>query len=131
MIGSPKHDLQKVKQLVEERKVCFSSPSRSLNEVTRVYETTATPKSQEDAENFIYEGILKLGPGNFAGRVLQWEEVADVYGMIFDSRPWYVKFMVFRDEHNLDSLEEISFHPPKAPLPTLDGQTIPAEEVKS
>jgi hypothetical protein len=66
------------------------------------------------------QGILVLKPEDFVERILQWGSVvADVYGLVFDARPWYVKF-IFEE----GVLEEISFHPPEKPLKTVVGKLI-------
>jgi hypothetical protein len=125
---TPKHDLISVQALIRRGvadSIWFSAPSRSLNEVVRVYSGTDTPKSLAEAADFICAGILELTPRHFVERVLQWEVVADVYGIIYDHRPWYVKFV-------LDDgvLEEISFHPPEKALKTVGGLQIPTETKK-
>jgi hypothetical protein len=125
---APKHDLNTVQALIRRGvadSIWFLAPSRSLYEVVRVYGSTDTPKSLTEAADFICAGLLELTPKHFVERVLQWEVVADVYGIIYDSRPWYVKFV-------LDNgvLEEISFHPPEKALKTVGGLQIPAETKK-
>lgn len=58
---------------------------------------------------------------------MQWQtDVADQYGILFDGRPWFVKFLIGDD----GLLEEFSFHPPEKPLPIKSGAVIPAEEVR-
>lgn len=46
----------------------------------------------------------------------------DKYGLMFDGRPWFIKFAIVDGE-----LEEISFHPPEKELKTLSGLVIPKE----
>lgn len=124
MLGTSKYDLEEVKKLVLAGRFWISAPSRSIDEVVRVYVETSWSKSEADARNFICEGLLALRPGNFAGRAIQWSgEVADQYGLIFDGRPWFVKFLIGED----GDVEEISFHPPARPLKTQDGSIISAE----
>ncbi len=85
-----------------------------------VYAGTDAPKSYEEAMQFILSGIQVLSPSDFVERVLQWgATVADVYGLIFDSRTWYVKFIF---ENGV--LEQISFHPPEKPMKTVKGKTV-------
>jgi hypothetical protein len=125
---TPKYDLSTVQLLVHRNvpdTIWFSAPSRSVDEVVRVYRTSATPKNPTEAAAFILQGLLALTGGNFVERLMQWGTVADVYGLVFDGRPWYVKF-VFED----GVLEEISFHPPQRPMTTITGLVIPAEEKK-
>ncbi len=128
MHQTPKYDLKTVQDFVrggDGDAIWFSAPSRSINEVIRVYSNADAPKSLAEAAEFICDGILLLTEKHFVVRVLQWGVVADVYGLIYDERPWYVKF-VFED----DLLEEISFHPPERELKTVGGYLIPVEEKK-
>lgn len=103
----------------------FPLRSLSLDQVIRVYQDSESPKSQWEAEEFIRAGMKALEPKNFAGRTRQWEsEIADQYGIIFDGKPWFVKFLIGQD----GELEEISFHPPEKPLAIKSGEIIPSEE---
>lgn len=80
MAQTPKHDLNSVQALIRcglADSIWFSAPSRSLNEVVRVYSSTDTPKSLAEAADFICAGLLELTPKHFVERVLQWEVVAD------------------------------------------------------
>lgn len=126
---TPKYDLKEIQSLVKSSdmdKIWFSAPSRSINEVIRVYGNTDNPKSYEDAVDFIFDGLLALTRDDFVKIAPQWEnEFADVYGVIFDELPWFVKF-IFND----GELEEISFHPPKQEMKTVSGNVIPPEEKK-
>lgn len=67
--------------------------------------------------------LLNLKPTHFVGRVSQWSGsvVADVYGAIFDERPWYIKFVLGED----GVVEQISFHPPEHDMVTVSGLKIP------
>ena len=128
MALTSKYDLNIVQKLIRRGvadSIWFSAPSRSLYEVVRVYSNSDAPKSLVEAADFICAGLLQLKPDHFVKRVLQWEVVADVYGLIFDGRPWYVKFVL-----NDGVLEEISFHPPEKTLKTVAGLQIPAETKK-
>lgn len=61
--------------------------------------------------------------------MLQWGDascIADVYGLIFDGKPWFVKFRIDED----GELDEISFHAPAKEIKTVAGKVIPAGEVK-
>ena len=60
--------------------------------------------------------------------------VVDVYGLLFDARPWYVKFSI-KDEENENGaleklLQEISFHPPSEGFVTSGGINIPPYPIK-
>lgn len=79
-----------------------------------------------EAEAFILKGILELKEENFYKRVIQWGDskcIADVYGIVFDGKPWFVKFRIDSEE---DLLEEISFHPPEETFVTVGGIQISA-----
>lgn len=74
---------------------------------------------------FILIGIKTLTEKNFVQTVLQWGSGADVYGLIYEGYPWYIKFMV--DD---DGLQEISFHVAEKEMVTISGIEIPAGELK-
>lgn len=129
MSQTPKYDLNEVQSICRNgslEKIWFSAPSRSLMTVVSVYSKTEKPKTFEEATTFIIQGLLALTKDDFVQRTLQWTgaEVADVYGIIFDDLPWYVKFML-----SDGVLEEISFHPPKEALKTVSGKIIPKEVI--
>ena len=97
MSQTPKYDLNMIQQLCssgDRTCIWFSAPSRSINKVIEEYATTDAPKSNEEAVEFIFQGLLVLKPDDFVERLLQWGSVADVYGLMFDGRPWYVKFIL-------------------------------------
>lgn len=120
---TPKYDLKEIQALCKSQdltRIWFSAKSRSTDKVIEAYASTEEPKSYEEAVKFILQGIVELKPEDFVERVLQWGMVAaDVYGLICDGRPWYVKF-IYED----GTLEEISFHPPERPLKTASGIII-------
>lgn len=126
MAAQAKYPLQQVFDIInsgDPSSVWFSAVSRSINPVIQVYAVTDKPKSLTEAQKFILDGIKTLTPDNFVQRTLQWNDpkcVADVYGLIYDLRPWYVKFLI---EDNV--LEEISFHPPEKEITTVSGLVIP------
>ncbi|NDC24450.1 MAG: hypothetical protein EB078_11985 [Proteobacteria bacterium] len=114
------YPLENVFLLVDTHKVVFTAPSRSLRQVMAVYSGT---KSEKEAREFIYEGIKCLTEKHFCGSQIQWGDlVVDKYGLMFDGRPWFIKFAIVDGE-----LEEISFHPPEKELKTLSGLVIPKE----
>jgi len=115
------YSLSEVFRLIDEKKVVFTAPSRSIRQVTAVYRNTASPKDEIEAREFICEGIKTLTEKHFCGSQMQWGNlVVDKYGVIFDGKPWFVKFAIVEGE-----LEEISFHPPEQELKTLGGLLIP------
>ena len=76
-----------------------------------------------EAVRFILNGILTITENDFCFSNLQWNDpklVADVYGIIYDGRSWFVKFLIENG-----CLEEISFHPPEKPMKTIGGKFIP------
>jgi len=121
-VEKAKYDLAKVFKLVDARKIDFSMPNKSLNAVVAVYQDTNKPLNIPQAEEFICTGIKTLTEKNFAGSQLQWGSVVvDKYGLVYDSRSWFVKFAIGDDGR----LDEISFHPTKEPMTTLGGIKIP------
>jgi len=120
-----KYPLSEVFELIMQNKYWFSAPSRSSREVQRVYATLLKPKTDDEAEQFVLEGIQSLKPENFYKRQTQWGLVVDVYGLIFDNKPWFVKFAIELDEKEDGSmkkiLQQISFHPPERKLVTVGG----------
>ena len=121
-----KYPLQQVFDIIDSEdreKVWFSAKSKSIDPVIEVYSKTSAPKTITEAQLYILAGLKALTRLNFVQRTIQWNNpkcIADVYGLIYDKRPWYVKFMI---EDGL--LEQISFHPPKAELKTIGGLLIP------
>lgn len=114
------YKLEEVFGLINEGKVVFSSPSRSIRRVIAVYRDTEIPKDEGAARRFIYDGIKALTEKNFCGTHLQWDRVVvDKYGLVFDGKPWFIKFAIIEGE-----LEEISFHPPEQELKTMGGIVI-------
>lgn len=127
---TPKYDLKHMQSLVKAGdldKIWFSAPSRSVYEVIRVFKETDNPKDYEASIDFILKGLLALTEDDFVKISPQWDnEFADVYGLVFENLPWFVKF-ILKDEE----LEEISFHPPKEQMKTVSGKVIPPEEKKN
>ncbi len=122
MSQTPKFDLKLVQKFCksgDREKIWFSATSRSISKVIEVYSETDASKNYEQAVSFILDGIQSLQAEDFVQRVSQWGEVADVYGLMFDQRSWYVKF-IFED----GVLEQISFHPPERSLKTVSGRVL-------
>jgi len=125
MAPTARHPLTEVKRLVKahlekgEDTVWFSAASRSIDPVVASYPHFST----QEATAWILRAILTLQEGDFCFSNLQWGDpnlVADVYGLVFDGRPWFVKFLIENG-----CLEEISFHPPEKTLTTVSGKQIP------
>jgi hypothetical protein len=122
-----KYELKEVFRLIGESKYWFSAPSRSVNEVIKVYSGSGSPKSNSEAEKFITDGVLTLTDGNFYQSATQWGMVVDIYGLIYDGKPWYVKFAIADEEEGGVTeplLQEISFHPPEKEFVTSGGIKI-------
>lgn len=122
MSQAPKYDLKLVQQLCKSgdfERIWFSATSRSIVKVIETYSGTESLKSYEEAVQFILDGLQFLRPDDFVQRVSQWGAVADVYGLRFDQRSWYVKFIF---ENGV--LEQISFHPPEKSLTTVSGKVL-------
>jgi len=126
VVAKAKFSLAEVFRIIDScdlNRIWFSAPSRSVNEVIKAYAGSTTPKNYEDAVKFILGGIKTLDDGAFVERVVQWGDpkcIADVYGLIYDGKPWYVKFRIEDD----GVLDEISFHPPEKELKTISGKII-------
>jgi len=121
----PAHPLGEVKRLVNdylqkgEDTVWFSAKSRPIDVVSELYPQWTVA----EVIRFILEAILTLTEGDFCSSNLQWggtNLVADVYGIVYDGKPWFVKFLIENG-----CLEEISFHPPEKALKTIGGKVIP------
>lgn len=124
MAQKAKYPLEDVFQKIKERQYWFSAPSRSIDPIIEVFESTDRKMGIEQAESFALEGIMQLTDKHFYKRVLQWTDcVADVYGLIFCDKPWFIKFRIDEEE---DVLEEISFHPPDEAFVTAGSIHIPA-----
>ncbi|MBI4402888.1 MAG: hypothetical protein HY537_01930 [Deltaproteobacteria bacterium] len=120
-----KYDLADVFELVDAKMIDFTVPKKSVNAVVTAYKNSQQPLTVLQAEEFICRGLKTLTEINFVGSQLQWETVVvDKYGLIFDQRPWFVKFAIGEDGR----LEEISFHPPVKAFTTLGGIKIPKGE---
>lgn len=118
MAQKARYDLQQVFQLAADGKYWFPAKTRSSYAVMKIYNL-----SSEEAETFILKAIRELTEAHFCERVIQWGDskcIADVYGLIYDGRPWYVKLRI-----EDDFLEEISFHPPEKEMKTVGGMVIP------
>lgn len=111
--------------LIESGNYWFSAPSRSYRSVVNVFAKTRSPKTPEQATAFILAGIKTLTENHFVQTVLQWGSGADVYGLIYEGYPWYIKFMI--DD---DGLQEISFHIAEKEMVTVGGIKIPAGDLK-
>src|SRR4051794_13341393 len=108
MTAKARYALKDVFRLINEGKYWFSARPRSSVAVIRAFASSGKINGEKEAESFILRAILFLTEAHFCQSVLQWNDpkcVADVYGLIYDDRPWYVKFRIEDDE-----LEEISFH---------------------
>ena len=118
---SPKFDLKDVKRRIvdwKDRKEAgwFSAPSCSTDYVIHIFECY-----QLEAENIIFDGIIKLEESNFCQRVSLWGDVADEYGLeSYLGYNWYIKFMIGND----DDLEEISFHPCEKDMTLASGKNL-------
>ena len=124
MAPEARYQLSDVFRLLDEKKFWFSARSRSIFQVARIFEARGEPLAEDEVETFILRGIKALTDAHFVQRVIQWDDpkcVADVYGIIFEGCPWYLKFLV--DEEGL--LEQISFHSPEKDLVTTGGIMVP------
>jgi hypothetical protein len=125
MAAMPAHPLSEVKKPVGAHlqtnadTVWFSAPSRSTERVVALYPHF----NVQEAVRFVLNGIMTLTEGDYCSSNTQWDTpklVADVYALTYDSKPWFVKFLIENG-----CLEEISFHPPEKTMKTISGKTIP------
>lgn len=128
MAQTAKYPLQEVFRKIQKKQYWFSAPSRSIDCIIEVFECTDTKMGIEQAEAFALQGISQLTEKHFYKRVIQWSDcIADVYGLVFHNKPWFIKFRIDEEE---DVLEEISFHPPDEAFVTVGGLKIPAGDQK-
>lgn len=100
-----KYKLTRVKELAAGSKILFSHDRATVLVMENLQITVA------EAEIFMIEGINSLSEDNFSERLLMWGDVYDVYGIIINGIPWYIKFSIFKDGKNEECLYNISFHP--------------------
>ena len=108
-------------------KIIFSVPSKSTESVVTVFAETETPKSLVEATRYIFRGIKSIGNDDFVERQCLFDDptcIADVYGIIFENRSWYVKFYIDEEIY----LEQVSFHPPEWEMKTVSGKLVPKGE---
>ncbi|MBI3556683.1 MAG: type II toxin-antitoxin system MqsR family toxin [Deltaproteobacteria bacterium] len=126
MATKARYLLKDVFRLIADGSYWFSARPRSSYAVIKAYGSSGKTLSADEAEAFILKAIGDLTEGHFCESVLQWNDpkcIADVYGLIYDERPWYVKFRI--DSEEGETLEEISFHPPEKEMKTVNGSVIP------
>lgn len=120
---TPKFDLEEVKRCIVgwrdgKELGWFSATPCSTDYVIHIFEC-----DQLEAENIIFDGILKLEESNFSQRVSLWGDIADEYGLgNYLGHNWYVKFMLGSD----GDLEEISFHPCERDMALASGKNLTA-----
>jgi len=124
---TPKHDLNLVKELCEKCLkgfsgiVEFNAPSRSINCVIEVLAC----ETASEAKEVCLRGIMQLEKGDYSHSLVQWETIADVYGLQdYRDNDWYIKFVVHDDDGKW-TLEEVSFHRPEKDLKLADGRILP------
>jgi len=118
-------DVFKIIDSKDETKIYFSAFSRSVMPVMEVFQIENKAITQEQAKEYILEGIRTLTPEHFVRTVILFNDstyLADEYGCYFDNKPWYIKFRI--DEEG--NLEEVSFHPPLRDIVTSAGIVIEA-----
>lgn len=120
-----KYDLEEVKGLLRLKEYNIL-PRRSVFKVVDFFRCAGCSKSNEEAEQYIVDNILELDQRDFATRVLQWEIVADVYGIEnLDGENWYVKFYIETDDCE-KHVVGISFHPLEKNLLLADQRLLKA-----
>jgi hypothetical protein len=122
-----RYDLNRVKGLAQGYlngkldSINFTAPRRSTEQVVQVLSC-----SNEVANQTIARGLLLLQEKDFHARVLQWNEVYDVYGLEnYEEHNWYVKFCVVAD--GIQYIEEVSFHPLEKEMIFFDGRKMPVK----
>ncbi len=107
LTNSPRWPLSTIKALVADGSFRLSNSAVDREFGSR-YEATAA----------LVEIVAGLGLRSFSHQVQQ-DEVFDVYGVIWDGRPWYVKWAVVQKPTKLVLC--ISLHRPDRPLQTKGG----------
>lgn len=131
----PVHDLSRaqsyvpyVRQALEnptEEVVYFSAQRRSINCVIEEFQLKGRPMGFLEAKVYILEAMQELVAGDFSHSHSQWDGFADVYGVVRDEIPWFIKFMLGVDlEKKQEYLEQISFHRPEKDLKLANGKII-------
>lgn len=124
MTKGARYPLPEVRRLIEEKRYWFPAKPRSIHAVISVFEDLGTGIQESEAVSYILEAVSRLKTADFCESVLQWNDpkcIADVYGIMKDGHPWYVKLRIDDNE-----LEEISFHPPEKQMRLANGKMIPA-----
>ncbi len=130
MAQKAKFDLDEVKELIRARSV-YVLNDRAIALVIKVYADTDQPKSRDDAETFIIDGLLNLESIAFCERkwMSEWEQVVDIYGKVIDDYPWFIKFYIEYEEdgsagESKACLCNVSFHPPDRDITLANGKCI-------
>lgn len=111
----------------QSQKVYFTATSKSTESVIEVFRRKGNFMSPPDAQKYILNGILELSDKDFFKReVGQWDArlVTDQYGIKKDGIPWFIKFLIGKDELENECLEQISFHPTTVDMLLESGITI-------
>lgn len=136
---SPKYKLSDVFAIIDKHDgslIWFPVEDKSVKAVVAYFllicGTRVNPKQ---AQKFLLQGIKRLTEEDFVCRRMLYGDpscIADVYGIILEDAPWYVKFRLAEkceyedtEERSLSYLEEVSFPPPSSPLRTVSGKEIP------
>jgi hypothetical protein len=110
----PAYDLAEVQRLALAR-LAYLSPRKARDIVGDLLDL-----EPRDAEAFVLGLLGQLRPEHFAETKTEKAPPADVYGLFFEGRGWYVKIAIDQGR-----LVVISCHPPEAPLRTRAGTITP------
>jgi hypothetical protein len=110
----PAYDLDEVKRLAQTGQVQMR-PRKSRDIVGDLLDL-----EPREAEAFVVGLIGQLRPEHFAETKVEKTPPADVFGIFFEGRGWYIKVAIDRGR-----LAVISCHPPEIPLRTRAGTITP------
>lgn len=105
--------------------VNFIHPPKSFLSVIEEFQTRGEYLDFLKAQIYIFDALMELSEADYSASHVQWEAVVDVYGVVRDRIPWYVKFCIYSDEITGErKLEEISFHRIEKDLRLANRRTI-------
>lgn len=110
----PLHDLAEVQRLVCDETAVTFGRRLGVDVVRALFDVGAV-----DAEAFIRDRVLSLRPEHFAHTLTNQPPPADVYGLEYEGRGWYIKVTIHATAGR--HLAVISCHPPTDPLRTRAG----------
>ena len=104
----------------------YIAKSSATDRVLEVY----PDKTRSEAEEFIKVGLGHLKQEDYCNTLILKDcRKSDVYGLIYDKRHWYIKFLLeYDNEYDEWFIANISFHPPRWDMKTISGTVIKREK---